>query len=78
MNDSLLLVALVISLTWMILYCFYLKEKLKVYRQDSEKWYRLLDERNRNTDNSVYALARALGYKRCPTLGFVKDSVVIK
>lgn len=78
MNESLLIVALVIALTWMILYCFYLKERIRVYRQDSERWYRILDERTRNTDNMQYALARALGYKRTPTTAYVKESVEIK
>jgi hypothetical protein len=66
MNDSLQLVALVIALTWMILYCFYLKEKLKVYRQDSEKWYRLLDERNKSTEYKLFQFARKLGYNHFP------------
>ena len=66
MNESILMVALIIALTWMILYCFYLKERLKVYRQDSERWYRLLDERNRSTEYKLFQFARKLGYNHFP------------
>jgi uncharacterized membrane protein YciS (DUF1049 family) len=77
-NLSLLMVALVIALTWMILYCFYIKQQLKNRCDHLQKQIYDINALKNHTDNSVYALARALGYKRCPTLGFVKESVDIK
>lgn len=78
MNECLLMVALIIALTWLILYCFYLKQSMnKKYEYLLTRINTVSQDRN-HTDNSVYALARALGLKRCPTIGFVKENTDIK
>ena len=70
----LVFVALIIAVCWLFLYCMWLKNRMR----DIERQMLEYTSLRNHTDNSVYALARALGYKRCPTLGFVKESVVIK
>jgi len=78
MNESIIMVALVIALVWQILYCFWLKQNIKNRCDYLQKQINDINALKNHTDNSVYALARAVGFKRCPTVGFVKDSVEIK
>jgi len=78
MNESVVMVALIIACVWLILYCFWLKQQVKNRCDYLQNQINKINELKNHTDNSVYALARALGYKRCPTLGFVKESVEIK
>jgi uncharacterized membrane protein len=78
MNESVFMVFLVIALVWMILYCFWLKQQVKNRYDYLQKQINDINALKNHTDNSVYALARAIGFKRCPTLGFVKEDVVIK
>ena len=78
MNESVMMVFLVIALVWMILYCFWLKQQVKNRCDYLQKQINESSSLRNHTDNSVYALARAVGFKRCPTLGFVKENVVIK
>ena len=72
------MVALIIALVWMILYCFWLKQQVKNRCDYLQKQINDINALKIHTDNSVFALARAIGFKRCPTLGFVKEDVVIK
>lgn len=55
MNECLLMVALVIALTWMILYCFYLKQQLRNRYDYLQKQINDINALKNHTDNSVYA-----------------------
>ena len=77
-SECLLMVSLIIAVSWFFLYCMWLKSEYRKRMDYLQKQINDINNLKNHTDNSVYALARALGYKRCPTIGFVKDAVEIK
>ena len=73
--ESLLMVALVIALVWMILYCFYLKQRIRDGLRDAENRIRKVDGELCNTRMLLRKLGLLLGYELHESAEFIKKDI---
>ena len=72
--ECLVFVSLVISLVWLILYCMYLKKRLR----DAEKWIRKVDGEQCNTRALLRRMGLMMGYELHESAEWVKKDIDIK